>query len=63
MSSFAASLSSAVELIEDCIDPTAVNGVRQGARLALAATLSHFLELGAEQELHGSERRTDLTEH
>jgi hypothetical protein len=61
-SSLAASLSSAVELIEDCIDVVAVNGVCWGTWSALPATVSHFPELGNEMELLGSEHNTDLME-
>jgi hypothetical protein len=53
MSSMIASLSSAVHMVEDCIDVAAINGVHWVARLALIATLSHFPELGPELELLG----------
>jgi hypothetical protein len=52
-SSMIASLSSAVHMVEDCIDVAAINGVHWVARLALIATLSHFPELGPELELLG----------
>jgi hypothetical protein len=50
-----------VELLEGRIDAAAANGVRWGTRLALAATLSHFLELGTELELLGSGCNAVLT--
>jgi hypothetical protein len=40
----------------------ATNGVHWVTNLALAATLSHFLELGTELELLGSGRNTNMTE-
>jgi hypothetical protein len=51
-----------MELIADCIDARSANGVCYGTWSALAATLSPVSELGAEQELLGSRRNTDLTE-
>jgi hypothetical protein len=59
-SSLVASLSSVVELIEDCIDSAVINGVRWGTRSVLAAALLHFLELGTELELLGSGHNVDL---
>jgi hypothetical protein len=59
-SSLVASLSSVVELLEGYIDATPANGVRWGTWSVLAATLSHFSELGL--ELLGSGRSADLTE-
>jgi hypothetical protein len=41
----------------------ATNGVHWVTYLALAATLSHFLDLGTELELLGSGRNTDMIEH
>jgi hypothetical protein len=61
-SSLAVALSSVAELIEDCIDTTAANGVHWGTRSMLAFALSHFLELGAELELLRFGRNADLTE-
>jgi hypothetical protein len=61
-SSLAAPLSSIVELFESRIDAAAGNGGCWGTQSALAATLSHFLELGAELELLGSRCNADLTE-
>jgi predicted cobalt transporter CbtA len=61
-SSLAVSLSSAVELLEGCIDAIATNGVCWGTRSVLVAALSYFLELGPELELLGSRRNADLTE-
>jgi hypothetical protein len=57
-----ASLSSVVELLEGYIDVTPANGVRWGTWSVLAATLSHFSELGLELELLGSGHSADLTE-
>jgi hypothetical protein len=51
-----------VELLEDCIAVAIANGVRLGTRSALAAALSHFLELGTKLELPESGRNADLTE-
>jgi hypothetical protein len=62
LSSLATSLSSMVELLEDCIAVAIANGVRLGTRSALAAALSHFLELGTKLELPESGRNVDLTE-
>jgi hypothetical protein len=62
LSSLAASLSSAVELLEDHIDATATNGVYWGTWSALSGTVSHFLEQGTELELHGSGRNVDQME-
>jgi hypothetical protein len=53
-SSLAASLSTAVELLEGWVNATAVNGVCWGTRSALVTALSHFPELEAELELHRS---------
>jgi hypothetical protein len=60
-SSLAASLSMAVELLEDWVDAMATNGVRWGTQSALVAALSHFPELDTELELLGSRRNGDLT--
>jgi hypothetical protein len=56
------SLSSATELLEDCIDTVAANGVHRATRSALATALSHFLESRIEVELLGSRRNADLME-
>jgi hypothetical protein len=61
-SSLAASLSSVVDLIEGRVDVLAANGVHLGARLALAASLSHFPKSGPELELLGSGHNVDLIE-
>jgi hypothetical protein len=61
MSSLVASLSSVVELPEDHIDAMIANDVCWGTRSTLAATLSHFLELGTKLELLGSGYNADLT--
>jgi hypothetical protein len=61
-SSLVALLSSVVELLEDCIDVVATNGICWGTRLALVAAPSHFLELGTELQLLGSGHNTDLME-
>jgi hypothetical protein len=60
-SSFVASLSWMVELLQDRIDAAAANGVCWSTWSALAITLLHFLELGTELELLGSRRNADLT--
>jgi hypothetical protein len=62
MSSLAASLSLAVELIEDSVDATVAYRVRWGTRSALAVALLHFSELETELELLGSSHNADLTE-
>jgi hypothetical protein len=49
-------------VLEDRIDVTAANGVCWDTRSALAAALSHFIELGTELALLGSRRNTDLTD-
>jgi hypothetical protein len=61
-SSLAVSLSSVVDSIEGRVDVLAANGVHLGARLALAASLSHFPKLGPELELLGSGHNVDLIE-
>jgi hypothetical protein len=61
-SSLAASLSTAVELLEGWIEAAASNGVHWGARSALVVALSHFLELKSELELPRSEHNADITE-
>jgi hypothetical protein len=61
-SSLAASMSTAVELLEGWIDAVAVNGVRWGSHSALVATVSHFPELRSEMELLRSGRNADLTD-
>jgi hypothetical protein len=58
--SLATSLSSAMDLIEGCIDVAVANRVHCGARLALTAALSHFAELEPEVELLGSGYIVDL---
>jgi hypothetical protein len=60
-SSLVALLSSVADLIKDRIDATTTNGVRLGARSALAMILSHLPELEAEPELLGSWHNADLT--
>jgi hypothetical protein len=55
-----ASLSSMIELIEDCIDAAATNGVHWGTRSTLATAMLHFPELGVKLELLGSGRNTYL---
>jgi hypothetical protein len=61
-SSLAAALSLAVELLKGHFDAAAANGVHWGTWSALATALLHFPELGAELELLGFERNTDLME-
>jgi hypothetical protein len=61
-SSSAASLTSAVELIEDHLDVAVANGVCYGTRSALAVTLTHFLKLVTKLELLWSGRNADLME-
>jgi hypothetical protein len=61
-SSLVVALSSAVELLKDCFDPTTANGVRWGTQSTLIVALSHFPELGTELELFGARRNADLTE-
>jgi hypothetical protein len=53
-SSLAASMSTAVELLERRIDDTTTNGVRSWTRSALVAAMSHFQEPKSELELLGS---------
>jgi hypothetical protein len=62
MSSLVVSLSSAVELLEGCIDVVATHEDLWGTRLVLATTLSHLLELGTKLVLLGSGRNADLME-
>jgi hypothetical protein len=57
----ALSPSSSPELTESQVNATAINRVLWGARLALIATLSYFLELEAELDLLGSGYITKLT--
>jgi hypothetical protein len=61
-SSLAASLSSAVDLIEGRIDATISNGVHWGARLALTTALSHFPELKPDLELLGPGHNANVME-
>jgi hypothetical protein len=61
-SSLAASMSTAVELLEGWIDDAAANGVRWGSHSTLVATVSHFPELRSEMELLRSGRNADLTD-
>jgi hypothetical protein len=61
LSSLAASLSMVAELFEGQIDTAAANGVQWGARSALVAALSQFMELKTDLELLGSRRNVDLT--
>jgi hypothetical protein len=62
LSSLAASMSTAVELLEGRIDIMAANGVRWGSCSTLVATMSHFLELKTKMEVLKSGRSVDLTE-
>jgi hypothetical protein len=61
-SSLAASMSTAVELLEGWNDAAATNGVHWGSRSVLVAAVSHFLELKTKLELLGSRCNADLTE-
>jgi hypothetical protein len=61
-SSLAASVSTAAELLEDRIDDAAANGVRWGSRSALAAAMSHFIELKTDLEVLGFGHSADLVE-
>jgi hypothetical protein len=61
-SSLATSLSSAVELIEDCVDAAATNRVCWGGGSALSTFLSCFSELETELELLGFGRNANLME-
>jgi hypothetical protein len=54
-------MSTVVELLEDCIDPAAANGVHCGSRFALVATVSHFPELKTDLEVLRFGRNVDLT--
>jgi hypothetical protein len=60
-SSLAASMSTVVELLKDCIDPAATNGVHCVSRFALVAPVSHFPELKTDLEVLGFGRIVDLT--
>jgi hypothetical protein len=51
-----------VKLLVDRIDDVTANGVCGGTRSELAATLSHFPELGTKLELLGSRCNAVLTE-
>jgi hypothetical protein len=62
LSSVAVALSLEAELLEGHIDAAATNGVRWGTQSMLAATLSHFSDLGTELKMHGSKHNIDLTE-
>jgi hypothetical protein len=62
MSSLAASLYSAVELIEDRLHAVTANGVHWGIQSVLVAALSHFPKLETELELLGSRHNADLME-
>jgi hypothetical protein len=61
-SSLAASLSSAVDLLEGWVDVMAANRVRWGTRLVSVAIFSHFPELQVELELLRSWCNTVLME-
>jgi hypothetical protein len=60
-SSLAVPLSLAAELLEGRIDVVATNGLCWSTQSALAAILSHFVELGTELELLGSGHIADPT--
>jgi hypothetical protein len=60
MFSLGASLSSMAELLEGRIDAVVTNRVHWGTGLALAATLSHFPNLGTKLEVLGFEYNVDL---
>jgi hypothetical protein len=62
LSSLVALLSSVAELLEDCIDIAAANGVRQGTWSVLTTVLSQFSELRIKLELLGSGHNANLTE-
>jgi hypothetical protein len=62
ISSLAASLSSAVDLIEGRVDAVVTNGVHWGAWLALTTALSHFPKLEHEFDLLAFKYNADLTE-
>jgi hypothetical protein len=61
ISSLAASLSSAVDLIEGRVDAVVTNGVHWGAWLALTTALSHFPKLEHEFDLLAFKYNADLT--
>jgi hypothetical protein len=61
-SSLAASMSTAVELLEGRIDAVATNEVLWGSCSAMVTTISHFSELKSELELLGSRHKVDLIE-
>jgi hypothetical protein len=61
-SSLAASMSTAMELLEGQVDATTANGVHWWSRSALVATVSHFPELKTELEMLGSRHSVDLTD-
>jgi hypothetical protein len=62
LSSLAASMSIATELLEGQIDGATTNKVRWGSRSVLVATVSHLPELETELEELWSGRSEDLTE-
>jgi hypothetical protein len=62
LSSLAASVSTAAEVLDGRIDATTANMVRWGTHSALVATVSHFLELKTEVEVFGSGCNADLSE-
>jgi hypothetical protein len=61
-SSLVASMSIAVELLEDRINAAATNGVRWGSCSMLVTAVSHFPGLKTELEVLGSGCNADLTE-
>jgi hypothetical protein len=62
LSSLAASISVAAELLKGRIDAAAANGVRWGSYSPLVATMPHFSELKTELEVLGFRRGVDLIE-
>jgi hypothetical protein len=62
LSSLAASMCTAMELLEGRIDVAAANGVHWGSHSTLITVVLHFPELKTELEVLGSRCSTDMTE-